>query len=316
MGYASIQGRARTSSKKPAAKGICDRCGFVYQFTQLQWQWEYRGPTTQNIRVLVCPPCLDRVQDNLRTIVLPMDPEPIINARVQDFERAETNYRAVSKPTVIDPRTGIPIPSSTLRVTEDCQNRVTEPYGRPSGLSQNAVMPWNDSVMKAFGVPLDILSVTANGTATVSVTCRAVHNLQPNYQVSIAGLANNAADGFYSVNVTTATAFNYMTYGAIPAGALLTPTTRIVTALVGLPRGFVTIPKIYGPSLFPEVEAAICFLELEDGTGMFALENGGGFIALQQCMQPTDTFYFEFETGDGALLLQNGDDFLEQQQGP
>ena len=102
-----------------------------------------------------------------------------MNARVQDFDAADTEYRSLGSGTV-DPVTGIPIPSTTLRTTQDCQNRVTEPYGVPVGLTQAAVMPYNGATQQHFGVPLDILSVTSNGTATVQVTCRKVHGLQTN----------------------------------------------------------------------------------------------------------------------------------------
>jgi hypothetical protein len=37
-------------------------------------------------------------------------------------------------------------------------------------------------------------------------------------------------------------AFTYMVAGNVPAGPLLTGTTRIVTALVGLPYGSAQIP--------------------------------------------------------------------------
>lgn len=235
MSYASLSGRARTSARKPQAHAICDRCGFRYNMVDLQFQYEWRGPVIQNIRVLVCKKCLDVPQENIRAIIVPADPEPIINARTQDFVGAETNYRAVSRPTVTDPITGLPIPSTTLRVTEDCNNRIIDPFGEPVGLTQNAVMPYNGAVQKAFGVELDLISVISDGSATVQVTCRTVHNLRTNDQISVADLADHAADGFYSVTVLTATAFTYMTYGSIGANALLTPTTRIVTALVGLP---------------------------------------------------------------------------------
>jgi len=238
MAYASISGRARTSAKKPQAHAICDRCGFRRNFVDLQWQNEWRGPVIQNIRVLVCKPCLDIPQEQLRAIILPSDPETIINARTQDFVTAETNYRTISAPPVTDPVTGLPIPGTTLRITEDCQNRTIDPFGEPVGLTQDAVMPYNGAVQKAFGVPLALLSVISNDTATVTVTCSAVHNLRTNDQISVEGLADNAADGFYSVTVLTATAFTYMTYGSIAADALLTPTTRIVTALVGVPLGY------------------------------------------------------------------------------
>ena len=238
MAYASLSGRARTSARKPQAHAICDRCGARYNFVDLQWQNEWRGPIIQNIRVLVCKTCLDIPQEQLRAIVLPTDPEPIINARTQDFVTAETNYRTISAPTVIDPETGLPIPGTTLRVTEDCQNRTIDPFGEPVGLTQPAVMPYNGAVQKAYGAPLNLLSVTSDGSATVTVTCAAVHNLVTGNQVSVAGCDESSADGFFSITVLTATAFQYMTYGSIDADSLLTPTTRIVPVLVGVPLGY------------------------------------------------------------------------------
>lgn len=327
MSYASLSGRARTSAKKPQAHAICDRCGFRYNFVNLSWQFDWRGVQPQNLRILVCNRCRDVMQEQLRAIVLPADPEPIINARVQDFTVAENNYRAASIPAAVHPITGLPVHSHLLRVTEDCENRTPFPFGRPVGLDANAVMPYSGVVQKAFGVPLQILSVTGDGSSTVTVTCSAVHGLQNSInlgdgvigpsQVSIQGLNYAPACGFYSVTVTTATQFTYQTYGANPAQSLLTPTTRIITALIGLPRGYKRIPKIFGPNLFPEVAAAVCFLELEDGSGVFMLEDGSGFITLEQCMQPPiGDFFFLLEDGSGDILLENGAFFLEQEDGP
>jgi hypothetical protein len=321
MAYASISGRARTSAKKPQAHAICDRCGFRFNFVDLSWQFDWRGPTVQNLRILVCRKCTDIPQEQLRAIVLPADPVPIINARTQDFEGAETDYRAVSYPTAIDPVTGIPIPSTDLRITEDCDNRTAYPFGRPVGLNQNAVMPYNGGVQRHYGVALSLLSVTSDGSCTITVTCSKVHGLHTDKieenQISIEGLANHAATGFFSVDVLTATAFTYQLYAPIPAQSLLTPTTRAVTCLVGLPRGYKRIPKIYGPTILPVAEAAVCFLETEDGSGMFMLEDGSGFIQLEQCMQaPLSDFFFSLEDGSGNILLENGINFLEQEVGP
>lgn len=221
MAYASISGRARTSAKKPQAHAICDRCGFRYNWVDLSWQYDWRGAVIQNLRILVCKRCLDKPQEQLRAIVVPADPTPIINARPQDFTQAENDYRAVSAPTVYDKVTGIPIPSSALRVTEDCQNRTVYPFGVPSGEIQNAIMPYNAATRSVEGAPLQLLSVIADGSATVQVTCSAPHGLQNGAQVSIQGLTNSAANGFYSVKVLGATVFTYMCYGSIPAGSLL-----------------------------------------------------------------------------------------------
>jgi len=67
--------------------------------------------------------------------------------------------------------------------------------------------------------------------------------LVTNDQISLTGLTNNLADGFYSVNVTTATAFTYQTGPSITAGNLFQSTSRIVTAEVGLPYGYNQIPQ-------------------------------------------------------------------------
>jgi hypothetical protein len=321
MAYASQSGRARTSAKQPRAFAVCQRCGIWYNRDQLNFQFEWRGAALMNTYILVCKPCMDIPQEQNRAIILPADPVPIFYPSVESFDLDEIDFRVASEPPVIDPITGIPIPSSIYRTTPECQNRTALPFGRPVGLTQDAVMPYNNGVQRHYAVPLDLLSVTSDGSSTIFVTCSAVHGLVTNEllanQISIAGLANPAADGFYSVNVTTATAFTYSLYGSIPAQSLLTPTTRAVTALVGLPLGYKRIPKIYGPTFFPEVEAAICFFELEDGSGMFALEDGSGFLQIEQCMQPPlDDFFFGLESGTGSILLENNVDFLEQEDGP
>ena len=244
MSYASQSGRARTSATSPQAHAICDRCGFRYNFVDLQWQYDWRGASLQNLRILVCNDCLDTPQEQLRAIVVPADPTPIVNARVQDFEVAETNFVTTSAPTVYDPITGIPIPSTTNIVTEDGQNLTMQPYGPPVGLEQGAVMPLNGKTH--YGVKISPLSVTANGTTTINVTCSTAHELSTNDQISVLGLSNSNATGFYSVTVTNPMTFTYQTNSAIPAGALLQGTTNIVTALVGLPYGYTQIPQV-GP---------------------------------------------------------------------
>ena len=244
MAYASKAGRARINSTNPQALAICDRCGLTYNHVDLQWQYDYAGAGLINKRILVCNPCYDTPQEQLRAIVLPADPTPIINARVQDFQQAETNFQTVSLPPVIDPTTGIPIPSTTVLTAQDGTPLTYTPYGRPVGLDQNAVMPLSGKVH--YGVKLNPLSITSVGSDQISVTFSSAHNMATNDQISVEGLTNNLADGFYSITVTTATAFTYQTYSAIPAGALLQGTTNMVTALVGLPYGYTKIPQV-GP---------------------------------------------------------------------
>lgn len=213
MAYASRSGRARVSARNPQAFAVCDRCSRWMNFVDLRPQTIVAGAAMLNINILVCRQCWDVPNQTLLSIVIPADPTPIINARVEPFLYDET--------------TG-----------------PTQPIGQPVGLEPYAITPQFGT--KHYGAPLSLLSVTSNGTTTVSVTCSVAHGLTTNDQVSVSGLSKNLATGFFSVNVISAMAFSYVTYSAIAAAALLTPTTRIVTVLVGLPLGQTQIPQV-GP---------------------------------------------------------------------
>lgn len=241
MAYASISGRARTSSSNPQAHAICDRCGFRYNRVDLNWQYDWRGATIQNVRILVCNTCMDTPQEQLRAIVVPADPVPIDQPRTQDFAQAETNYQTISAPTVYDPITGIPIPGTTTLSSQDGQNLLTQPIGEPTGLDQGAVMPLQGTTH--YRVKLYPLSVSSIGSDQITVTFSSAHGLSTNDQIVVEGLSNPDATGAYSITVTTATAFTYQTNVVIPAGALLTGTTLMVTANIGLPYGFDQIPQ-------------------------------------------------------------------------
>lgn len=80
---------ARVDATNPEAFAQCDRCGFWYNRTALRWQAAWAGQHIYNIQVLVCGRCLDIPNEQLRTIVLPPDPPPIINARPPDFTYEE-----------------------------------------------------------------------------------------------------------------------------------------------------------------------------------------------------------------------------------
>jgi len=234
-------GRASVSTKNPRAFGICDRCGFLYNHYRLQWQFDYAGAGLINKRILVCSPCLDTPQNQLRSIVLPPDPIPIENPRVQDYAAAETDNIAINAPTVTDFWTGIPVPSTTDVITQDGINVTTQVLGRPTGLDQNAVMPlFNQDNYRVVLSPLSVTSQT--GTSTITVTFSTPHGLNTNDQIAVQGLTNSLANGIYSVTVTTATAFTYQVNNAISAGGLLQGTTLMVTALVGLPYNYNQIP--------------------------------------------------------------------------
>lgn len=115
-------GRARVSSRSPRAFGICDRCGFLYNHDRLQWQFDWAGASLINKRILVCDTCNDVPQQQLRSIVVPADPTPIVNPRIQDYVTAETNVRYTSGQNTVDPVTNIPIIGGDARYTTNIEN--------------------------------------------------------------------------------------------------------------------------------------------------------------------------------------------------
>ena len=109
MAYASKEGRTRIDSRSPSASGQCDRCGFLYNHSHLRWQMDYSGAGLYNKRILVCEHCYDTPQQQLKVIVIPPDPLPVLNARPPDYVNSETDYRITSGQNTVDPVTGIPI---------------------------------------------------------------------------------------------------------------------------------------------------------------------------------------------------------------
>ncbi len=88
-------GRATVNARHPRAFAICDRCSALYNHDQLQWQFQWIAVKLQNIRLLVCESCLDKPQEQLRTIVLPPDPVPIMNARPENYVDADNPLSAL-----------------------------------------------------------------------------------------------------------------------------------------------------------------------------------------------------------------------------
>jgi hypothetical protein len=160
-------GRAKVSARNPRAFGICDRCGFLYNHDRLQWQYDWAGASLINKRILVCNSCLDVPQQQLRAIVVPADPVPIQNPRIQDYVTAETDYR-ITQGNTVNAQTGIPVPGGDTRITQNNDNRVTQQTGEaPGGLNQLPGTDWNAPAViyngTEIGLPYNNTSVPYTG---------------------------------------------------------------------------------------------------------------------------------------------------------
>ena len=157
-------GRAQVSSRNPRAFGICDRCGFLYNHDRLKWQMDWAGASLINKKLLVCSTCYDVPQQQLRAIIIPADPVPIMNPRVQNYAAAATNNRVTSGQNSVDFRTGIPIPGGDTRITQDDDTRVTQQTGEPpGGLNERPGTDPNAPGDATPGLPYDNVDVPETG---------------------------------------------------------------------------------------------------------------------------------------------------------
>lgn len=92
-----FQGRAQTDASNPRAHGSCDRCGFRWNLYQLQYQYQWAGTDLINLRIRVCPTCLDKPSEFLRTIIIPPDPVPAFDPRPEPFAFDEIDYRVTEE---------------------------------------------------------------------------------------------------------------------------------------------------------------------------------------------------------------------------
>ena len=76
---------ASVSRNSPRAWATDDRTGFIVNHNKLRTQFEWSGDTLINKRILTRAKSLDKPQPQFRTLHIPPDPRPIMNARVEQY---------------------------------------------------------------------------------------------------------------------------------------------------------------------------------------------------------------------------------------
>jgi hypothetical protein len=202
MAYASRSGRARTSARDPRAFAVCDRCAIWYNHHQLKWQYDWAGASLINKRILVCDTCYDEPQNQLRAIVLPADPMPIINPRVEPYAWDEIDRRQVSGYNTTSPTTGIPVPQGDTRVTTannaaTDNTRVTQQTGEaPNGTNQ---LPGTDPNAVTYR---NVINVANNGIGAIRLTINTTNGMITGQRVNVqevGGVTN--ANGVWYITV-------------------------------------------------------------------------------------------------------------------
>lgn len=95
MGWSRIPKNAQVDVDNPNPWFTCDRCGFIWCAKDMAFQYQFEGTSTpQNTGYLVCPPCTDALQPQLAPPIIPPDPMPVFNARVENYAIDEDSYLA------------------------------------------------------------------------------------------------------------------------------------------------------------------------------------------------------------------------------
>lgn len=239
MSYASRAGRARTSAKNPQAFAVCDRCGIWYNHVNLRFQYDWRGASLQNLKLLVCNTCYDEPQAQLRAIVVPADPVPITNPRIQDFVAAEMNFRTTSGQNTVDPTTGIPVPGGDTIITQNNYNVVTPVTGAPNGSLNNK--PGTDPNAVTYRT---ITNAVNNGAGLIRLTVATTNGMITGQSVIVADVGGvTAANGTFRITVINTTQLDLQAStfsGSYTAGGY-------VIHNPSLPYGFDEVPETGGP---------------------------------------------------------------------
>lgn len=206
MGYASRSGRARTSARDPRAFAVCDRCGMWYNHHRLQWQYDWAGASLINKRILVCNTCYDQPQNQLRAIVVPADPTPIINPRTEPYAYDSSDTRQVSGYNTTNAATGIPVQGGDLRVTssggvQTSDPRVTQMTGEGSGGTNQ--LPGTDPNAVTYRT---ITNAANNGSGLIRLTVATTNGLITNQQVTVREVEGaTSANGNWTITVVNTT---------------------------------------------------------------------------------------------------------------
>ncbi len=100
MAYADRAGRARVDARNPRGFAVCDGCGEWYNRMNLMAQYDWAGDAMIDLGYRYCRRCLSKPQEQLRTVILPLDPVPIDDPRPEfpDINQNLNNFQQIVGP--------------------------------------------------------------------------------------------------------------------------------------------------------------------------------------------------------------------------
>jgi hypothetical protein len=87
------QPKYASSDAKRGAWTTCDVCGFIWNQSDMAFQFDFLGGSVpQSTGYLKCPKCMDALNYQRQLIIIPPDPPPLFNLRPENYTVDETNW--------------------------------------------------------------------------------------------------------------------------------------------------------------------------------------------------------------------------------
>jgi hypothetical protein len=165
-------GRAEVDTVQPKAFGVCDRCSFLFNLDDLRFQFQYAGVGVIDLHLLVCNRCLDELQPQLTATIIPIDPEPIMDARPEYYSVDEAGPVQNLEAEIF--YSGGSVPSDFY---------LDLYFGDPSSDGSSVLSQITDSAVRpnagsSFGTPVENI---CTNTSAVSFTDRAIASVNVDY---------------------------------------------------------------------------------------------------------------------------------------
>jgi hypothetical protein len=145
----------------------------------------------------VCSQCMDVPQEQLRAIIVPADPVPVLNPRIEYFGTYSSNNRLTNGTPSVDAATGLSSPRGDTRITEDDATRSTQMTGAAPG-SLNT-LPGTDPNAVTYRT---VTNATDNGSGLIRLTVATTNGMITSQRVTVQDVGGvTAASGNWTITV-------------------------------------------------------------------------------------------------------------------
>lgn len=213
MGRIGIKPKYASRDAHAGAWCTCDRCGFVWSMSSMQFQYDFLGGTTpQNLHLLHCPKCMDDLNYQRKLIIIPPDPPPLFNTRPESYVVDETNWLVTDDDSILTTAADEPFITSEPNPADSASaSQLLSELTYPAGSVATAYLDLFDGDPQTTGQSI-LLSITGSATRTDVASSL----------TTVSGIAQNTSPLTVVSSSLATTNVSYVgIYSAASGGALL-----------------------------------------------------------------------------------------------